>query len=124
MQPSDSAVDQSWLEVHLPSGRTVLMHGVDGAAPANDDDAETVQDVRFRGFDFSTLTATLHEVSTLVKEAVRKAAPAEAEVELGLGLSAKTGQVLVLFGETAANASMKVTLKWRFDQRSNGADEA
>jgi hypothetical protein len=104
----------------------VMLRGLNEAqaAPPDEDSAGEVEDVRFRTLDFRALTATLHEVGGLVKNALQTLTPAEAEVELGLGFSAKTGQLLVLFGEAATQASLKVTLKWRFDQRSDDADEA
>ena len=103
-----------WIEARLPSGRTIVLRGVDHMKSPADEDEGTVQDVRFRGFEFSTLTATLREIGDLVRNAVLPLAPDEAEVELGLGLSASTGHLLVLFGEAAAEASMKVNLRWHF----------
>ncbi len=111
------------MEARLPSGRNVLVRGVDGGN-AHDDDAGQLRDVRFRGVDFEALTATLHEVGALVKGTLQALTPTEAVVEIGLGISAKTGQLLVLFGEAAADASMKIVLTWRFDPRGDGDDEA
>ncbi|MCO1594233.1 hypothetical protein M8C17_03565 [Micromonospora sp. RHAY321] len=124
MPQDDELVEKSWVEVRLPSGRTVMLRSLDEAPAAVGEDTGTVQDVRFRAFDFRRLTATLQEVGDLVKGAIETLTPTEAEVELGLGFSAKSGQILVLFGDAAVDASMKVTLKWSFDQRSDSDDEA
>jgi ornithine--oxo-acid transaminase len=44
--------------------------------------------------------------------------------KLGVSVNAKTGRLLVVFGEAAAKASVKVTLRWRFDDRAEHGDEA
>jgi hypothetical protein len=119
---SDASTTTEWIEVRLPSGRNVLLRAVNDGG--GDDDVGQVQDVRFSGLNFEALTATLHEVGTLINGALQTLTPAEAEVELGLGINARTGQLLVLFGKAAADASMKVTLRWHFDSRSISADEA
>lgn len=107
-------VEGLWVESRLPSGRTVMLRTVDRVTPPADEDEGVVQDVRFRSIDFKALTATLQEIGDLISSAVRPLAPREAEVELGLGLSASTGQLLVFFGEAAAEASIKVNLRWQF----------
>lgn len=102
------------LEVRLPSGRRITLRGTDVRAAGDDEDMGQVEDV-MAGPDFRLVTSTLQEVGTLLKEGLIPLRPTEAEVEIGVGLSAKTGRVLVLFGEAAAEASVKVTLKWTFD---------
>jgi hypothetical protein len=106
--------EQSWIEARLPSGRTILLRGIGQATEPNDEDAGVVQDVRFRSVDFKALTATLHEIGDLISNAVRPLAPKDAEVEIGLGLSASTGQLLLLFGDASADASINVKLHWEF----------
>jgi hypothetical protein len=104
----------SWVEARLPSGRSVMLRSIDEVdAPGNEDEG-AIQDVRFRSVDFKVLTSTLHEIGDLIKSAVRPLAPREAEVELALGLSASTGQLLLLFGDASAEASIKVNLRWEF----------
>ena len=116
--------DGSWVESRLPSGRTVMLRTVDELTTSIDEDAETVQDVRFRSIDFKALTGTLHEIGDLISSAVRPLTPREAEVEFGLGFSASTGQVLLIFGEAAAQASIKIKLRWDFGAGENHDEKA
>lgn len=118
--PTDGAAEpeDSWIEARLPSGRIVLLRGIGQTAEVKDEDVGVVQDVRFRSIDFKALTATLYEIGELVSNAVRPLAPKDAEVEIGLGLSASTGQLLLLFGDASADASINVKLHWEF-----GADK-
>jgi hypothetical protein len=114
--PVEPAVESenSWIEARLPSGRTVLLRGIGQGTGPGDEDAGVVQDVRFRSVDFKALTATLHEIGELISNAVRPLAPKDAEVEIGLGLSVSTGQLLLLFGDASADASINVKLHWEF----------
>ena len=120
------ALDASWCQVRLPSGRLILLRSIDDAEPSGvvDEDEGVVEDVRFRTFEFRGIAATLQEVGDLIGTAIRPLAPHEATVELGLGLSAKTGQLIALFGEAAANASITVTLHWLFRGKAEHGDEA
>ena len=121
----ESDDDASWCQVRLPSGRQILLRSIDTnrQAPALDSDEGTVEDVRFRSFDFVAITTILLEVGDIVRSAVRPLAPYHASVELGLGLSARTGEVVALFGTAAADASLKVTLDWKFGEKDERGDE-
>lgn len=112
----------SWVETRLPSGRTVLIRGFGPSSWS--DDAGEVTDVKFRTVDFKALTSTLHELGDLISNAVRPLAPREVEVELGLGVNASTGQVLLVFGEASAEASIKVNLRWEFGAEQGNAEQA
>ena len=106
--------EDSWIEARLPSGRTVLLRGIGEANEPKDEDTGVVKDVRFRSIEFKALTATLHEIGELISNAVRPLTPKDVEVEIGLGLSASTGQLLLLFGDASADASINVKLHWEF----------
>jgi hypothetical protein len=124
--------EDPWVEVRLPSGRSVMLRSAASQASASDD-AGVIEDVRFRAFDFTTLTGTLHEIGDLISNAVRPLAPREVEVELGLSLDASTGAVFLSFGKASAEASVKVNLRWDFaskkeeekeEEKKENADEA
>lgn len=121
---SDSVQEVFWAEARLPSGRTVLVRTTDNVLHQPDEDVGVVRDVGFRSIDFRIITSTLQEVGHLISHAIRPLAPREAEVELGLGLNATTGQLLVLFGAAAAEASVKVNLRWQFGPEANNDETA
>ena len=73
-----------------------------------------VQDVGFRDARLTSITDVLREVGTVIKSAIEPLSPDTATLEMGLGVSGKTGQILALFGEAASEASVKVTLTWSF----------
>ena len=113
------------LDVTLPSGRLITLRGMgDGVNAVVDDDRGEVEDVKFRVPDFTRLVSTLQEVCELLKATVRPLAPEEVVLEIGVGLNAKTGKVFVLFGEASSEASLKVTIKWSFNDRGTCANQA
>jgi Trypsin-co-occurring domain 1 len=59
-----------------------------------------------------TITATIERVSREVLDAVRRAGPSKATVELGFGLAVEAGQVVALFGKGRGEASIRVILEW------------
>jgi hypothetical protein len=58
------------------------------------------------------LTAPVERISREMLEAVKRAAPTKATVELGFGLAIEQGQLLALFGKGKGEASLSVTLEW------------
>ena len=60
----------------------------------------------------SSVTKPIERVSREVLEAVKRAAPSKATVELGFGLAIEAGQLIALFGKGKGEASIKVTLEW------------
>jgi hypothetical protein len=63
----------------------------------------------------STITSALERVCRDTLDAVRRAGPTKATVELGFGLAVEAGQVVALFGKGKGEASIKVTLEWSRD---------
>ena len=59
-----------------------------------------------------TITSSIELVSREVLDAVRRAGPSKATVELGFGLAVEAGQVVALFGKGRAEASIRVILEW------------
>lgn len=70
----------------------------------------------------SNVTSSIERVSHDILDAVRRAGPSKATVELGFGLAVEAGQVVALFGKGKGEATIKVTLEWsRDDTTSAGA---
>jgi Trypsin-co-occurring domain 1 len=70
----------------------------------------------------STITSSIERVSHDVLDAVRRAGPSKATVELGFGLAIEAGQVVALFGRGRSEASIRVVLEWSRD-RAEPVDE-
>ena len=68
----------------------------------------------------SNITSSIEHVSRSVLDAVRRAGPGKATVELGFGLAIESGQVVALFGKGRGEASIKVTLEWARDSAEHG----
>jgi hypothetical protein len=68
----------------------------------------------------STITSAVERVCRDMLDAVRKAGPSKATVELGFGLAVEAGQVVALFGRGKGEASIKVTLEWSRDAADPG----
>jgi hypothetical protein len=60
----------------------------------------------------STITSSIEHVSRDVLDAIRRAGPSKATVELGFGLAVESGQIVALFGKGKGEASIKVILEW------------
>ncbi len=60
----------------------------------------------------SSVTSSVERVSRDVLDAVKRAAPTKATVELGFGVAIEAGQLVALFGKGKGEASIKVTLEW------------
>ena len=111
------------LEAQLPSKRWVVLQGFDlDETVPGDPDRGTIEDVGARVVDFAAVAGILQEVGQLLKDVLRPLRPSEVAVDIGLSVSVKTGRVLVLFGEAAAEATVKVTLKW--DLANEPADDS
>jgi Trypsin-co-occurring domain 1 len=59
-----------------------------------------------------SVTSSIEQVSRDILDAVRRAAPTRATVELGFGLAIETGQLVALFGKGKGETTIKVTLEW------------
>jgi hypothetical protein len=60
----------------------------------------------------SNVTRSIEVVGRETLEAVKRAAPEKATVELGFGLALEQGQLVALLGKGKAEATIKVTLDW------------
>jgi hypothetical protein len=58
------------------------------------------------------VTGSIERVSREVLDAVKRAAPTTATVELGFSLAIEAGQLVALFGKGKGEASITVTLEW------------
>jgi hypothetical protein len=74
----------------------------------------------------SDVTAPIEHISQQVLDAVRRAGPSKATLELGFGLAIESGQVVALLGKARSEATIKVTLEWSPEQslQPENADEA
>jgi hypothetical protein len=68
----------------------------------------------------STITSAIERVCHDTLDAVRRAGPSKATVELGFGLAVEAGQVVALFGRGKGEATIKVTLEWSRDAADRG----
>ena len=68
----------------------------------------------------SNITSSIERVSHDVLDAVRRAGPDKATVELGFGLAVEAGQVVALFGKGRGEATIKVSLEWTRDSTEPG----
>lgn len=68
----------------------------------------------------STITSAIERVCHDTLDAVRRAGPTKATVELGFGLAVEAGQVVALFGRGKGEATIKVTLEWSRDAADRG----
>ncbi len=58
------------------------------------------------------VTNSIERVSREVLDALKRAAPTTATVELGFSLAIEAGQLVALFGKGKGEASITVTLEW------------
>jgi Trypsin-co-occurring domain 1 len=58
------------------------------------------------------VTDSIERVSREVLDALKRAAPTKATVELGFSLAIEAGQLVALFGKGKGEASINVTLEW------------
>lgn len=66
----------------------------------------------------SSVTESIEIVAKEALEAVKRALPDKATVELSFGLAVEEGQLLALLGKGKAEASITVTLEWSPEQGS------
>ena len=74
-----------------------------GAALVADEDVVT---------KLGRVTESIEKVSREVLDAVKRAMPTKATVELGFSLAIEAGQLVALFGKGKGEASIAVTLEW------------
>jgi hypothetical protein len=60
----------------------------------------------------SSVTKPIEKVGGEVLEAVKRAKPTKAIVELGFGLAIEQGQLVALLGKGKAEATIKATFEW------------
>jgi hypothetical protein len=98
----------------------VRVNGVDFYVQVADGDGP-----RTVGYDqalsFDGVRDTISAIAGQISEACRRVSPAEASVEFGLALTAKTGKLTGLLVEGGGSASLKVTLSWN-NSESAAAD--
>ena len=58
------------------------------------------------------VTDSIERVSCELLDALKRAAPTKATVELGFSLAIEAGQLVALFGKGKGEASITVTLEW------------
>jgi hypothetical protein len=68
----------------------------------------------------STITSAIERVCHDMLDAVSRAGPSKATVELGFGLAVEAGQVVALFGKGKGEATIKITLEWSRDAADRG----
>lgn len=66
----------------------------------------------------SSVTSSIERVSRDVLDAVKRAAPTKATIELGFGVAVEAGQLVALFGRGKGEATIKVTLEWSAADRA------
>lgn len=105
LEPIEVGGSTIWVEVEdiaaasaAPDGKTAKTRGT-SAAPALDTLAKV------------DIASTLNAIIQPVHDALKAAGPQEVSVELSLGLK---GEVGVFVAKSEANASLKVTAKWKF----------
>jgi hypothetical protein len=105
------------LQVELPTGEVIWARvAVDG--PQN------VASGGLRRLDVEDLTRTVRGVSASLRAAVDDLVPDEVQVEFGLELALKSGQLISMLAEAGATASIKVTLAWKGDATTAQTPEA
>ena len=96
------------LQVELPTGEVIWARvAVDG--PQN------VASGGLRRLDIEDLSRTVRGMSSSLRAAVDDLAPDEVQVEFGLELALKSGQLISMLAEAGGTASVKVTLAWKGD---------
>jgi hypothetical protein len=63
----------------------------------------------------TSVTGAVERVGHDLLEAVKRAAPTSATVEVGFGLAIEQGQLVALFGKGKAEATITVTFNWARD---------
>jgi hypothetical protein len=94
------------LQVELPTGEIIWARvAVDG--PQN------VTSGALRRLDVDAMSRTVRGMTASLRAAVDDLAPDEVQVEFGLELALKSGQLISMLAEAGGTASVKVTLAWK-----------
>ena len=91
------------VKVTLANGTTVIVQAqsVAGEAP-----------VGIKSVPFDKIAGAVEGVTQSLTEVWKKAKPSRASVEFGVDFAWDTGELLAMFVDGSASASMKVTLEW------------
>jgi hypothetical protein len=106
-------------------GRVVTLDLGDGvtlAAFAESSGPELVSD-RDIVSTLGAVTGPIERVGRATLEAVRRAGPTKATVELSFGLTIEQGQLLALLGKGKGEATITVVLEWAADPAGQLADQ-
>lgn len=98
------------IPVRLPSGKEVMLSPI-GAAQDYSQDSSPYKDVSFR-VSFQDIVDVTTEIGSMLRNAVERIAPSKATVELGVGIDAKTGQIVAFFVDGGMNGSLRIVLEW------------
>ena len=63
----------------------------------------------------SSVTGPIEKIGRELLDAVKRAAPTSATVEVGFGLAIEQGQLVALFGKGKAEPTINVTFEWTRD---------
>ena len=91
------------VKVTLANGTTVIVQAqsVAGEAP-----------VGIKSVPFDKIASAVEGVTQSLTEVWKKAKPSRASVEFGVDFAWDTGELLAMFVDGSASASMKITLEW------------
>lgn len=91
------------VKVTLANGTTVLVQAlsVGGEAP-----------VGIRSVPFEKIVGAVEGIAQSLTEVWKKARPSRASVEFGVDFAWDAGELLAMFVDGSASASMKITLEW------------
>jgi hypothetical protein len=76
-----------------------------------------------RALSFDGVRDTVQAIAEQLAQVWQRVKPAEASVEFGLALTAKTGKLTGLVVDTGGSASLKVTLTWKADSAAGRGHE-
>jgi hypothetical protein len=113
-------VDTEIVEMTLADGTPMLVRAkrIGGEEGEEEEDGGPV-DVGRPIFSFSQVTGAVKGVASELHQALQAVSPDVVSVELGFDMAIKASQVVALFADAGAHASIKVRLEWR----GSGADE-
>jgi hypothetical protein len=100
------AMSSQPLQVELPTGEIIWARvAVDG--PQN------VASHSLQRLDVEALSRTVRGMAASLRAAVDDLAPDEVQVEFGLELALKSGQLISMLAEAGGTASVNITLAWK-----------
>jgi hypothetical protein len=97
------------IDVVVGDGFSILMPAYD---MATDSGVFNVSDVAFKSIHLDELVSALRSVGERVRDGVATLRPSSVECKVGIGIDAKTGKLVALFGEASVSAAIEVVLKW------------